>query len=299
MEDNDRRAKVFLAVPFYQSFPGEAINNTEGCCAPPTEAVIYKHGEAFVERNFSNCWAEALNSREQERWTHFGMIHVDIEPTARRWLDLLLLEMRQTGADLLSVVLPIKTSHGLTSTAILSPDRTWRRLTMHEVDAIPDMSFDAEGAGFPGCQLLASTGLWIADFTQPWVEEVWFETRCRIVNRGTSDCTCGHPKEAHEGHTHTIGQPPPTRCSQGCGCLEYRCAGKFEVESFPEDWHFSKMLHARGLKVMATKLLSCNHWGMAPYPNDRPWGTVKTDTWHEPCKWLNPEPKHEEATCLP
>jgi hypothetical protein len=241
-------AKVMLAVPFYQQFPGECIGSTVNCCVPPDDAVIYQHGEAFVERNFSHCWAEALNSRDREAWTEFGMIHVDVQPSVPGWLSLLVAERRRVGADLLSVVLPIKTSHGLTSTAVLSPDGRWRRLTLREAWRIPDVTFDAEAAGFPGCRLLASTGLWVADFTRPWVEEVWFETRCRIVRDARS--------------------------------------GKFEVQSFPEDWHFSRMLHDRGLKVMATKLLSCAHWGMAPYPNNRPWGTVAQDEWHGACPWL-------------
>ena len=93
---------------------------------------------------------------------------------------------------------------------------------------------------------------------------MWFETRCRTVKRG----------------------------------------GKFEVESFPEDWHFSKMLHERGLRVMATKVLACQHWGMAPFPNDRAWGSVHHDDWHDDCAWLTPageseseEKKEEVASC--
>jgi len=32
---------------------------------------------------------------------------------------------------------------------------------------------------------------------------------------------CGHAKAAHEGHCHRIGSPPPTHCSQGCGCAAW------------------------------------------------------------------------------
>lgn len=34
-------------------------------------------------------------------------------------------------------------------------------------------------------------------------------------------CACGHDHEAHTGHTHRIGDPEPTFCSQGCGCKAY------------------------------------------------------------------------------
>jgi DNA-directed RNA polymerase subunit RPC12/RpoP len=32
---------------------------------------------------------------------------------------------------------------------------------------------------------------------------------------------CGHSVDAHGGHAHRIGTPPPTHCSQGCGCDAY------------------------------------------------------------------------------
>jgi hypothetical protein len=229
-------AKVFLAVPYYQQFPGECVDNHDAPCSEKHECVVHRRGEAFVDRCFSSCWAAALNSRP---WTHFGMVHVDVSPP-KLYLDHMLALMDRSGADLLSVVLPVKTMHGYTSTALMSPDGRWRRLTMHEVAELPEV-FDAESAGFPGCRLLASTGLWIARFDQQWTEEVWFETKCRIVRRGE----------------------------------------EFVVKSFPEDWHFSMLLHSMGLRVMSTRAVKCDHWGMAPYPNDRAWGSVKSDAWHE------------------
>jgi hypothetical protein len=32
---------------------------------------------------------------------------------------------------------------------------------------------------------------------------------------------CGHSKAEHSGHTHAVGTPEPTHCSQGDGCLSF------------------------------------------------------------------------------
>lgn len=250
-------ARVLVAQPWYQTLPGECLTNTEGIALPPDEAVILPHGEAFVDRSFTNCWAKGLSMRRQTGLTHFGMVHVDVEVLKTGWLSLLMDELERQDADLLSVVLPIKSAHGYTSTAVMDEQGRWRRLTMQEVAAIPFVTFDAAQAGFPGCRLLTSTGLWVARFTEEWCERCWFETRTRLVKRGPDD---------------------------------------FAVEHFPEDWSFALKLHAAGRRVLATTLLDCNHWGMAPYPNYRGWGTEPHDAWSAPC-WLH-APQEEIAACL-
>lgn len=252
-------ALAFVALPYYQTLPGECLGNTDHPVEPPDECIICRHGEAFVQRSFSNCWVQALNSRGVNPWTHFAMIHVDVDPQPRTWLSDLIDEMHRTGADLLSVVLPIKTAHGLTSTAILDP-RTgaYKRLTMREVMAIPEPTFDAAAAGYPGCQLLTSTGLWVARFDRPWAEEVYFDCTCR-VRRDPAD-------------------------------------GKFKVDFFPEDWHFARMLHARGAKVLATKTVPALHWGSTPFPNNVAWGSVPAEGWRaDGGAWLKDPPPGGEG----
>jgi hypothetical protein len=32
---------------------------------------------------------------------------------------------------------------------------------------------------------------------------------------------CGHAKSAHGGHTHRVGTPEPSHCSQLCGCKAF------------------------------------------------------------------------------
>lgn len=232
-------AFVYLGVPYYQSVCGQVVDSWGNAVDPhgPDACATFYSGGSFHARNFNQLWAAALNSRRMG-WTHFAMIHHDVRPHGY-WLSTMLREMRQSGADLLHVVLPIKTEHGLTSTAVFDPAScTLRRLTMREVMALPADTFDAAGAGFPGQVLLASTGLWLCDFTRPWAEKVWFEVRDRIVQLDD---------------------------------------GTFATETVSEDWAFSLTLHRVGLKVVGTKAVPAGHWGPHEYRNDEAWGTWETE----------------------
>jgi hypothetical protein len=250
--------RVFVAVPWYQTLPGECIYNHDDPAAPPHYYHVYRRGEAYVDRNFSTCWAAALNSRHDDfraedgsrvprgDWDVFSMVHVDVAPHLKHWLNQLLAEYDRSGADLLSVVLPIKTHHGMTSTCLMDTQGRVRRVTMEELYELPP-TFDSAVAGKllgdPEARLMVSTGMWVCRFDQAWVEELWFETKCRIIRDD---------------------------------------GGTFVVRSFPEDWHFSLLMHALGLKVMATRVIGCEHMGIANYTNARPWGTQKHDTWKIP-----------------
>lgn len=75
------------------------------------------------------------------------------------------------GADILSVIIPLKDDRGLTSTGIFH-DSEIRRFTMKEVYDLPE-TFCMSDLNRPGT-LMVNTGLWICDFTQAWVEKVCF-----------------------------------------------------------------------------------------------------------------------------
>lgn len=132
---------------------------------------------SLLDHCFNQIWCHALNRRDELGATHFAMIHADIAPTIG-WLDVLAEELAATAADMLSVVVPIKDSCGLTSTALNTGD-LWlpRRLTMSEVMKLPE-TFGAADAGHP---LLLNTGLWICDLRKPWVNDVCFDSMKRIV----------------------------------------------------------------------------------------------------------------------
>src|SRR5437868_1622421 len=189
----------------------------------------------------------ALNNREKDHWTHFGMIHSDVEPE-NGWLDILLDEIEKVQADVLSVVLPIKDKRGITSTALLHRETLFNhRITMRELGALP-MTFNAAMAGEPNSALLLSSGLWICRFTEPWVEQPYFEMRDRIVKMPD---------------------------------------GKFLSFNFSEDWNFSLQCYELGLKLFATKKVKARHHGPYDYVNWRAWGGWETDQDGSYGEWLN------------
>lgn len=249
-------ARVFLSIPFYQEIIGQAADTYDHGCAPGSKnsyAKVYSAG-SFLARNFNAVWCEALNTRRDRGWTDFAMIHADVTPHGIGWLDKLIEERKACGADLLSVVLPIKTSHGLTSTAIKNTiTGDIRRLTMHEVTRIPSATFDGQTAAnalnIEGeWDLLPSTGLWVCDFTAPWVQEVWFDVRDRILRRPD---------------------------------------GEFYYETATDDWLFAMKLHKLNLKLCSTKILPCGHWGLIEFRNDCAWGSMQEDPMVGSFSWLD------------
>ncbi len=226
---------IFLGVP------------SRGSVITPLALALMKLGKRPASVNsftsslltlaFNSLWCTALNQRP--RVSHFAMCHDDIWPIGDDWLDALHAEYEACGADVLTVCVPIKDDRGLSSTAVMHrPTRRMRRLTMTEVCALPK-TFDAAKAGYPDCALLPNTGLWICDFTKPWVERICFTMRDRIFRDPTT--------------------------------------GDWTPQCFGEDWHFGVQLAEMGLKVAATTALKVVHQGKFDYPNFEPWGTCKED----------------------
>jgi hypothetical protein len=260
-----RGALVHVAVPYLYTMEGAAVDSWNIACDPrgPNRRQIFQAHGAFLARNFNVCWCRMLNDRKLG-FTHFCMIHTDVCPHTPWWLDALVAEQERTGADLLSVVLPIKTYHGLTSTALENIDNgVVRRMTMQEVCAVPALTFDAASAGFPGWRLLASTGLWIVDLRKPWFDELY-------------------PSEYD-----------PKRSWKDYPCFEVRDRifqlpdASWVYETKPEDWHFSRLLHQLGRKIMATRAVTCGHMGQLEYANNKPWGTIARDTDMPGFRWAD------------
>lgn len=192
-------------------------------------------GGSLLAHVFNVLWAQMLLVKPQTDPDYFAMLHSDVVPEAG-WVDTLVDELRRTGADLVSVVLPIKNLQGVTSTAIDDPEDEWtplRRLTTTEVQRLPE-TFSAADCGYPGRALLVNTGCWVCDLHRPWVEEFpGFEIRDKIRRRpdGAPQAVC-----------------------------------------VPEDWNFSRWLHARGAKVLATRKVRAEHVGTHAFANDSVWG---------------------------
>lgn len=211
----------------------------------PVHGVRF-HSSSLLTLTFNSLWATALNERPAGV-THFVMLHDDVVPLDDGWLDALVGAFAASGADVLSAVVPIKDARGLTSTAFLDPrTRAMTRLTATEAVALPP-TFDAAAAGHPGRVVLPNTGLWVCDFTRPWVERVCFTMRDRLFRDA---------------------------------------AGHWVAQCYSEDWDFGVQCHALGLRVAATTAVRVVHKGGFDYPNFAPWGSLaaddQTNVWDPP-----------------
>jgi hypothetical protein len=224
------------------------------------------HGSSLLANQFNSYWCECLNAqRSGVDVRYFAMLHADIIP-ADWWLDQLLHDLDESGADLMAAVPPLKDSRGLSSTAVDDPDDPWcvyRRLTMTEVHALPEV-FGAADFGYHDRLLLANTGCWVCRFDQPWRFKVHFEINDRIMFR-TEDGWWTDPAEA--------GNFP-------------NLEGTFQAQNMSEDWNFSRQLGRLGGKVMCTRRVALKHMGEIPYPNSEPWGEFKQDE-NTASKWRN------------
>lgn len=245
---------TFIALPHYGELTPESL---PGLTMPSQRSrVILQLGHgSLLALVFNRLWCQALNDRQERRLTHFAMHHADVQAPPC-WLDTLIDEQERAGADILSVSLPIKDGRGLSSTGIRRPDTgEIRRLTMKELHELP-ATFSAKDID-PSQWLMINTGLWVCDFTRPWVEEVCFSIL---------DQTC------RDGR------------------------GNFEARTLPEDWNFSGWAARQGLKVYATRIIPAVHHGRAAYPNDTVWGdwpTDRGDRLDEPKKYGD---KHSQET---
>lgn len=147
------------------------VNASRGGC----DIAVRVASTSLLPFTFNTLWAGVLNERKEHGYTHFAMIHDDVMP-AHGWLDVLMMEMEQTNATVISAVVPIKDKRGLTSTALDVTGDPWmpRRLTMAEVYCdFPET--------FTHPSILLNTGLWLCRLDEPWNTQVWFEQHDRIA----------------------------------------------------------------------------------------------------------------------
>lgn len=230
---------IFCGMPHYNGVDVEAAKRF--WCGAADDSVDHlncDYSSSLLAHAFNCLWCVALNMRADKGITHFAMQHADLAPEVH-WVNRLLEEMNATGADLVSAVVPIKSTHGVTSTAICSGDpyEVERRLTMREVMKLP-ATFDAESVGYPDRALLVNSGCFLVDFTKPWVEKVRFQISNEI-RRGPD--------------------------------------GSFQPRVNPEDWDFSRQVHRFGGKVVATRKVKIDHYGRHGFGNHSAWGSYEMD----------------------
>lgn len=238
---------IGVFIPWYNVLHNETRNSLSYALAPGSPHTLFAMDcghESRLTMNFNRCWRLALDKKDPPL-TRFVMLHADVWPVTPGWVDVMEAERARTGADVLSVVLPVKAQDfSQPSSTMLENWRTGqaRRLTIAETlaNTLRTPTFDAADLGHPDCRLLMSTGLWIADFTKPWREKVWFEVRDRIVRRPDG--------------THT-------------------------EEQVEEAWTFSHKLYDLGLTIKASHCVSARHIGECGFPNDQPGATAAEQPW--------------------
>lgn len=204
---------------------------------------------SLLNWNFNWLWARALNGTVSEKYTHFAMQHDDIIPP-EGWADVLIDELERTGADIISAVVPLKDTRGLTSTGVRDPETgNNRRLTMAELYQLPE-TFGLDDCLATGITagpnpnlLIVNTGLWVCRFDRPWIQPgVFSGFQCAdgIIRLGDGQCVA-------------VCQP--------------------------EDWVWSEWAHRTGLKVLATRRVPVAHLGNGgkEYRSDHVWGEWQTD----------------------
>lgn len=234
----DKPPVVFLAVPNHDGYVATVTAGALLTASARCHPLVNFECASLLAHNFNRLWVEARRQRERLGVTHFAMLHADTGPDPG-WLDVLVDEQRRTGADVVSVISPMKDDRGLVSTGFMDV-ATWhiRRLTMFEALKLPE-TFTAAEAGEPGKALMVNTGCWVCDFTRPWVDEF---PGFAIIDR--------------------IGRLPD---------------GRPFAQVLSEDWNASRWWHERGLDVRATRKVKLSHVGPIPFRNDQPWGRCRTD----------------------
>lgn len=254
-------AKVFIAVP---TGNGQVDGGTTLSLLGASKKHTYTpnpQGCGALCLNFNALWAQALNSRGEDGFTKFVMLHSDV--CASAWfVDELIDLQEEYDADLMSAVVPIKDGRGVTSTSMSDPHDDWHpwcRLTQRQLhhESFPE-TFDSDMArealaNLPGdlrveCPpdsvLQANVGCMVVDIAKPWssVESIlennlWFNTQDELRIEG----------------------------------------GNLTAKFRPDDWIFSRRLSAIGCKVMCTTKVKTIHRGPESYPSASTWGQDRDD----------------------
>ena len=242
---------VALSMPHYGDVKFEAAESFRKATGPRTrvrQLVRLGNPGSLLTSNFNRAWCDALNRRALGV-THFAMLHADVA-AVDGWLDTLLDELTRLDADVVSAVVPIKTDHGLTSTAI-GTDSVYlnRRLSMREVYQLPETFDAADVEGLTGQRgpLLVNTGCWVADLRKPWAFDTDEVGRLPWAFRFQNE----------------IRRDPAT--------------GFYKSFVASEDWLFSHHLAEVGARVYATRKVPVAHLGAGRFENTLAWGDWDTD----------------------
>lgn len=241
---------IILGMPGYGTMTANAAIGVMRACADMTQVDFHYQNGSLLAANFNKLWCAALNRVQQGgRVDYFAMLHDDIGPQ-EFWLDALIDELEAKKLDVLGVVVPIKDRRGMTSMALANgwPDRA--RGVWTDGDAMLPYARLSMHDVFELPEtftsrdlrhpLLLNTGCWVCKFDMAWASRVHFEINDRIAFN--------------------------TAC------------GRYQSQTEPEDWFFSRQCHEQGLKIGATRKIKVIHSGRMDFTNDSPWGSHAFDS---------------------
>lgn len=243
---NGVQERIVLGVPTGNGcIRGEVTRAVMNAELSPRDVRVCFHGTSLLTLTFNELLCRALNQwRSSEGADWFVMLHDDIAPAPRFWIDQLVNLLDEHGADVASVVSPIKSGRGLTSVGI-DTDR-WRplRLTMKQLYKMPPVIGNWQRFNEYGqFKLLFNTGC-MAIRLGEWLRGFAFDFSNRIV-------------ETKDG---------------------------FQAECEPEDWKFSRWCNERGRRAIVTRDIKLTHFGHAAFYNSHAWGSWETDQTNSPDK---------------
>ena len=142
------------------------------------KGAIIEPNSSCLGHAFNLCFQFARKEYFAGKATHFIMLHADVIPLNHNWGELLLAESEAYQASVLSAIIPIKTTEGLTSTAIerkaTQDGNGWHpvRFTMKEIMTMPET--------FSHPRLMLNTGLMVIDLRQAWCHKLVFDIQCGV-----------------------------------------------------------------------------------------------------------------------
>jgi hypothetical protein len=210
----------------------------------------YYQSGSLLASNFNQLWCLALNLHHAGTPIDYFAMLHDDIGPDDYWLDTLIDELEAHKLDVLSVAVPIKDTRGMTSMALDSGDN-WTPLARLSMHDIYELP-ETFTSDDIGKPLLLNTGCWVAKWNQDWCRQVRFEINDRIVFN--------------------------------------RAAKRYQAQTEPEDWCFSRQLHEIGtpghplegivapLRIGATRKVNVLHTGEMDFTNSAPWGSQKFDS---------------------
>ncbi len=169
--------KVILLLPTYNGWSRNrqcVVNFARNL----NQAGIIEISSSALGHCFNIGFQLARKEANEGRCTHVIMLHADIVVKNGSWGTDFVEEMDRVGAGIMSVVIPIKTQEGITSTAVETKETQdkngWHpvRFTMKEIAQMPET--------FTHPRLMLNTGLMCIDMRQDWVNELVFDLESKV-----------------------------------------------------------------------------------------------------------------------